>query len=84
MFDSKVAKYAASISWRFVVSGFFVMLVLVQFVPVGLSPEQLKETPLFMLTIPLAQIIWVYSSMYLALLWVSFTPEKSSKSVENL
>ena len=83
MFDSKIAKYAGSMSWRFFVSGAFVMLIFIQFVPMGLSQEQLEASLFAQLALPVAQVVWIYCTMYLTLLWMSYSSAKESKNIES-
>ena len=82
MLNEQIAKYALSMSWRFLISGSLVMLVISQFIPLGVTQEQMMENPALGIIFPIAQIVWIYLTMYLSLLWMSYSSKKKGKSVE--
>ena len=78
MINKQIAKYAASMSWRFFVTLPFVMMILVAFFPlVGANPSE--EASLLLLPV---YFLIMYVTMYVTLLWMSYASKAKEKRNE--
>ena len=78
MFDEKIAKYAVSMSWRFLVAGIPVMFLVGLLVPVDMLRADSEANSAALIIIPLLQIFGTYCTMYLTLLWMSRSSKDSN------
>ena len=76
--NKQIAKYAASMSWRFFVIMPFVMMVFQSFLP-ATSEGVSKEASLLLLPL---YLFMMYVTMYLTLLWMSYASKAKEKRNE--
>ena len=80
MIDKRIATYALSMFWRFMITKTLVMFVLVMFIPFGMSQEEIINNPSASLILPVIEIVSVYAGVYLSLLWMSNTSAANKDS----
>ena len=68
MFNQQVARYAASLSWRFFVVGAFVIMLLMPLLPTA-NPDSTEALLMYFAV----QVLFIYCSMYLSPLWMQFS-----------
>ena len=79
MIDKRIAKYALSMAWRFMITGVVVMFVLLMFIPFNMSQEEIFNNPSASLLLPVIEVIRIYVTIYLTLLWMSYSSKKDEK-----
>ena len=79
MLDKKIAKYALSMSWRFMLSGMLVMFLLLMILPLNMSQEEIIANPYAGFIHLVAEIIWIYATMYLTLFWISHSSKQDER-----
>ena len=79
MFDGDIARYSFSMTWRFLLVTAFVTVLLLPLAPINMTPEELSENMVALLMGPVLQVLTIYSSLYLTLIWLRFSNAKNAE-----
>ena len=79
MFDGDIARYSFSMTWRFLLVTAFMTALLLPLAPINMTPEELSENIAALLMGPLLQVVTIYSSLYLTLIWLRNSNSKHVK-----
>ncbi len=86
MFNGDIARYAVSMTWRFLIIAGVVTALLMSLLPHGNMQELGSDNSnAIMFLMPLSQILSVYLSIYFSLLWMRHSNFKSKlKNKDNI
>ena len=78
MFDGDIARYSFSMTWRFVLVTAFMTALLLPLAPINMTAEELSGNTVALLMGPLLQVLTIYSSLYLTLIWLRYSNSKNA------
>ena len=79
MFDGDIARYSFSMTWRFILVTAFMTALLLPLTPINMTAEELSDNTIALLMGPLLQVVTIYSSLYLTLIWLRYSNSKNAR-----
>ena len=78
MLDGNIARYSFSLTWRFLLVMALLQVLFLPILAFDLSPEEIENNLSLAMLLPVIQVLSIYGSLYLTLVWLKFSNSKQA------